>query len=39
MKRYGQPEEIAAMIAWLCSEEASFTSGTIFDATGGRSHY
>jgi len=37
--RLGQPEEIAAMIAWLCSEECSFSTGAAFDLSGGRSTY
>jgi 3-oxoacyl-[acyl-carrier protein] reductase len=37
--RLGQPEEIAAMIAWLCSEECSFSTGSAFDLSGGRSTY
>ncbi|GEP08517.1 SDR family oxidoreductase [Methylobacterium gnaphalii] len=36
MKRAGRPEEIAAPIAWLLSEEASYMTGTIIDAAGGR---
>ena len=34
--RIGEPEEIAAMVVWLCSEEASYVTGTIHDVTGGR---
>jgi NAD(P)-dependent dehydrogenase (short-subunit alcohol dehydrogenase family) len=37
--RLGMPEEIAAMIAWLCSEECSFSTGAAFDLSGGRSTY
>ena len=36
MKRGGQPEEVAAAILWLLSEEASFTTGTFIDVTGGK---
>ncbi len=37
--RLGQPEEIAAMVAWLASEECSFSTGAAFDLSGGRSTY
>ena len=33
------PEEIAAMIAWLSSEDCSFTTGGVFDISGGRAVY
>jgi NAD(P)-dependent dehydrogenase (short-subunit alcohol dehydrogenase family) len=36
MQRPGRPEEIAAMIVWLCSDEASYVTGAIFDVSGGR---
>jgi NAD(P)-dependent dehydrogenase (short-subunit alcohol dehydrogenase family) len=36
MKRGGQPEEVAAAILWLLSDEASFTTGAFLDVTGGR---
>jgi NAD(P)-dependent dehydrogenase (short-subunit alcohol dehydrogenase family) len=36
--RMGRPDEIAALIAWLASDEASFVSGTIVTADGGLSH-
>jgi 2-dehydro-3-deoxy-L-rhamnonate dehydrogenase (NAD+) len=37
--RPGQPEEVAAMITWLASEECSFTTGAAFDLSGGRATY
>jgi NAD(P)-dependent dehydrogenase (short-subunit alcohol dehydrogenase family) len=36
MQRGGQPEEVAAAIVWLLSEEASYTTGAILDIAGGR---
>ena len=36
MLRRGQPEEVAAAILWLLSEEASYVTGTIIDVSGGR---
>jgi NAD(P)-dependent dehydrogenase (short-subunit alcohol dehydrogenase family) len=36
MQRGGQPEEVAAAILWLLSEEASYTTGAIVDIAGGR---
>lgn len=37
--RFGKPEEIAALVAWLSSEECSFSTGAVFDLSGGRSTY
>lgn len=39
MGRPGTPEEVAAMIAWLASEDCSFTTGAAFDISGGRATY
>jgi 2-dehydro-3-deoxy-L-rhamnonate dehydrogenase (NAD+) len=39
MARFGQVEEIAAMVAWLCTEECSFSTGAVFDLSGGRAVY
>jgi NAD(P)-dependent dehydrogenase (short-subunit alcohol dehydrogenase family) len=36
MQRGGLPEEVAQAILWLLSPEASFTTGTFIDVTGGR---
>jgi NAD(P)-dependent dehydrogenase (short-subunit alcohol dehydrogenase family) len=36
MGRGGQAEEIAAAIAWLASDAASYVTGTFIDAAGGR---
>jgi NAD(P)-dependent dehydrogenase (short-subunit alcohol dehydrogenase family) len=37
--RFGLVEEIAAMIAWLASAECSFSTGAVFDLSGGRATY
>jgi 2-dehydro-3-deoxy-L-rhamnonate dehydrogenase (NAD+) len=37
--RFGEPEEIAALVAWIASEECSFSTGAVFDLSGGRSTY
>jgi len=34
--RLGRPEEVAAMVAWLASDEPSFSTGAVFDISGGR---
>ena len=39
MGRFGLPEEIAAMVAWLCTEDCSFSTGAVFDLSGGRATY
>jgi 2-dehydro-3-deoxy-L-rhamnonate dehydrogenase (NAD+) len=39
MERFVEVTELAAMVAWMSSEECSFTSGAVFDITGGRSVY
>jgi 3-oxoacyl-[acyl-carrier protein] reductase len=37
--RLGQPDEVAALIAWLASEDMSFSTGACFDISGGRATY
>jgi len=39
MGRVGEPEEVAALICWLASEECSFSTGATFDISGGRAVY
>lgn len=39
LERFGEPEEIAALVAWLASEECSFSTGATFDLSGGRATY
>lgn len=39
MKRLGTVDEVAALAAWILSEEASFNTGFIFDLSGGRATY
>ena len=36
MKRGGRPEEVAAAIVWLLSDESSYTTGAFIDVSGGR---
>ena len=37
--RFGAPDEVAALVAWLCCEECSFSTGGVFDISGGRATY
>ena len=39
MGRFGQVEEVAAMVAWLCTDDCSFSTGAVFDLSGGRATY
>ena len=39
MNRFVTVDEIAAMVAWLASEECSFSTGAVFDISGGRAVY
>ena len=39
MGRFGTPEEVAAMVAWLSTEDCAFSTGAVFDLSGGRSSY
>jgi 3-oxoacyl-[acyl-carrier protein] reductase len=39
MGRFLEPDEVAAMVAWLSSEECSFSTGAVFDLSGGRATY
>jgi 3-oxoacyl-[acyl-carrier protein] reductase len=39
MNRLAEPREIAALVAWLASEECSFSTGGVFDLSGGRATY
>ncbi|HYF36539.1 MAG TPA: SDR family NAD(P)-dependent oxidoreductase [Prosthecobacter sp.] len=39
MNRFGQKHEAAALVAWLCSEECSFSTAAVFDLSGGRATY
>jgi 2-dehydro-3-deoxy-L-rhamnonate dehydrogenase (NAD+) len=37
--RFLEVDEVAAMVAWLVSEENSFTTAAVFDLSGGRATY
>jgi 3-oxoacyl-[acyl-carrier protein] reductase len=39
MGRMGKPEEVAALVAWLASDECSFSTGAVYDLSGGRATY
>jgi len=39
MGRFGTPDEVAAMVAWLCTEDCAFSTGAVFDLSGGRATY
>ncbi|GAA4477313.1 SDR family NAD(P)-dependent oxidoreductase [Rhodococcus olei] len=39
MGRMGMPEEIAELVAWLSSNAVSFSTGAVYDASGGRADY
>jgi 3-oxoacyl-[acyl-carrier protein] reductase len=39
MQRLGEPNEVAEMVAWLCSGSCSFNTGAVFDLSGGRATY
>ncbi len=39
MERFGTVEEVAALICWLASRECSFSTGAVFDISGGRATY
>jgi NAD(P)-dependent dehydrogenase (short-subunit alcohol dehydrogenase family) len=37
--RVGEPEEVAGLVCWLASEEMTFSTGAVFDISGGRATY
>ncbi len=39
MKRLGSPDEVAHLVAWLCSDASRFNTGAVFDMSGGRARY
>jgi 3-oxoacyl-[acyl-carrier protein] reductase len=39
MKRVGRPEEVAKLVTWLASDRCSFSTGAIYDISGGRATY
>lgn len=39
MNRVGKPSEVAALVGWLCSDECTFSTGAVFDISGGRATY
>jgi 2-dehydro-3-deoxy-L-rhamnonate dehydrogenase (NAD+) len=39
MQRIGRPEEVAELVAWLASDRCSFSTGAVYDISGGRATY
>ena len=39
MQRVGQPEEVAELVAWLVSDRCTFSTGAVYDISGGRATY
>jgi 3-oxoacyl-[acyl-carrier protein] reductase len=39
LKRLGMVEEVAQLVAWLCSDASRFNTGAVFDMSGGRARY
>jgi 3-oxoacyl-[acyl-carrier protein] reductase len=39
MGRLGRPDEVAALVAWLASDDCSFSTGAVYDLSGGRATY
>ncbi|TCC36400.1 SDR family NAD(P)-dependent oxidoreductase [Kribbella speibonae] len=39
MKRVGRPEEVAELVSWLTSDSVSFSTGAVYDISGGRATY
>ncbi|PZG09654.1 hypothetical protein C1J01_37340 [Nonomuraea aridisoli] len=39
MKRLGRAEEVAVLIAWPASDKVSFSTGAVYDISGGRATY
>jgi NAD(P)-dependent dehydrogenase (short-subunit alcohol dehydrogenase family) len=39
MKRLGEPGEVAELVQWLCSASCTFSTGAVFDLSGGRATY
>ena len=39
MGRVGTPQEVAALVSWLASDECSFSTGAVYDLSGGRATY
>ena len=39
MHRLGEPDEVAHLVAWLCTDASRFNTGAVFDMSGGRARY
>jgi 2-dehydro-3-deoxy-L-rhamnonate dehydrogenase (NAD+) len=39
MRRIGRPEEVAELVSWLASDRVTFSTGAVYDLSGGRATY
>ena len=39
MRRFAEPAEVAELVAWLCGPACTFSTGAVFDLSGGRATY
>jgi NAD(P)-dependent dehydrogenase (short-subunit alcohol dehydrogenase family) len=39
LKWLGTPDEVSELVVWLCSDDCPFSTGAVFDVSGGRAVY